>query len=342
MKFTTPPRSANAGGVCVALNKMHAYVIGIAFSLYPTKVTSGTALAPVERAAVLTAAVQGLTVPPGGTGAFPDSAFGGTSPVVSATTFLQSINDALYGPSGYFSLPLPATGVRPVSSTNAPDANSLVNNLLWNPLRYAYIKGSPGALSEPQTTVWSLVCFLCGLQRDEDAITSVNSGVICNPTNSTLNVSNCCDGSLTIPRSSAASQPYQYLAQVATNLTVADNFLDPFVNIVSSGVTNPQSGLGGGSFMNVSAVLNLSQWNSLGGWTTEIPCNPPSGSVGVSSPTITSSNGCTLLPSTDGGVSSTPTWWNADPSDSSAVSILGINDYAESCPDFEIPQQFLQ
>lgn len=265
-------------------------------------------MVPYCRREALTKVVTGLTVNDGGN----------NNPITNEDTLINAIEAVLYSTSGYYHLPKDPT-------------NTVVENLLWTPITTAYAgswnlvvnndgtpwKGKAVDVQNKYKKVWCLCVYLIGSIPGNDL-------AIPNPKNIDCNASNCLPGSIGANTSSPATQPYEYLAQVATNLTISDNILDYFVTKVM-----------GTDYLNVSAILNLCQYNALGHFTCEIPCNPPAGSVGTSSPVITSSNGSTLLPSTDGGDDSVPTWWSGNP------SILGINDYSDSNPDFEIPVKFL-
>lgn len=113
--------------------------------------------------------------------------------------------------------------------------------------------------------------------------------------------------------SRTAKYAWEYVFQVATNLTVVDNILDAYVN---EAMLN----------QDCQAVCNLSQWNALGGWTVEIPSY--FGSIaGGTAPTLTTSFGCELLPE----------WWTGN------GGILGINSYTEEsdCPLMSIAGLFL-
>ena len=111
--------------------------------------------------------------------------------------------------------------------------------------------------------------------------------------------------------SNIATRPYQYYVQTVTNLTVDDNILDPFVNEAME-LTGTQ------------ACANLAQWNALGGWTGEIP-SYVGPIVGGTVPRLSSGSGKTL----------TSQWWTG------AGGVLGINDYLQTNPDFQVPVAFL-
>jgi hypothetical protein len=116
--------------------------------------------------------------------------------------------------------------------------------------------------------------------------------------------------------SNVALKAYEYYVQVATNLTVMDNILDTFVNKI---INHDENNLG------INAVVNLAQWNALGGWTAEIPSYYGLITTGQK-PVFKTANGCTFDAKTVSGEG-----WN----------ILGINNYATSCPNFEIPDKYL-
>ena len=75
---------------------------------------------------------------------------------------------------------------------------------------------------------------------------------------------------------------------------------------------------------NCDAVVNLSQWNALGGWTCEIPSYVSTVGSGIYPP---------IFATTGGKLAQQ--WWGGE------GGVLGINDYISSNPDFEIAGEFM-
>ena len=84
--------------------------------------------------------------------------------------------------------------------------------------------------------------------------------------------------------SNVVPKAYEYYVQVATNLTVMDNILDTFANKI---INHDENNLG------INAVVNLAQWNALGGWTGEIPSYYGLITTGQK-PVFKPANGCTF------------------------------------------------
>ena len=220
---------------------------------------------------------------------------------------INQMNQALTLKSGYFAL-----------------ENDDLDVALWNPLLEAYPSNDG---SDDKKKIFAVVCYNIGLMSFDLA------GDFAAPSPNILNAdcvaTNAFSGllpNITVPvtnkdyvgTSNVALKAYEYYVQVATNLTVMDNILDTYVNKIIDHTKND---------FDINAVINLSQWNALGGWTGEIPCYYGSITTGQK-PVFKPANGCTFDEST---VSGKPDAWN----------ILGINNYATSCPNFEIPEKYL-
>ena len=292
-------KAARAG---VALNKLHAFYVGECFKVRaaagaaqpPCFGGAGAELTAAELEQALTAVATALVTP--------------VAPATTPEYFTSAIRDALYVSSGYFKLP--QIGVR---------SESLLNDVFWTPLIAYWNTGTPALPAGVQQTtwnkVWAISRFLIGQPAGVAGLPQPNLP------NGSCNASNCCQGAIPVPglatadQSRPATQPCEYFAQVATNLTVADNILDTFVARV----------MGPAPYMNLDAMVNLCQWNALGGWTCEIPTTDPQNTGRPSGQPVVPANGCALQDK----------WWEG------AGKILGINDYAGSCPDFEVPAAYL-
>ena len=303
----------------IALNKMHAFYIGECYKVKPNAECFGGNGGIFTQAELTTAAASMLAqLTASGTTA------GGM--LTGPDSFVDQIRLALQVPSGYFSLPEGSTG-------NATVANkTIVDIMLWDFLTnyYGYPTTNTGTLPTGAAVtvnvrrVWGIIVNGIGKVAGYSAPGASSSDPNLpqpNLSNGICNVSNCCPGVIgtggNAPSwadlgSHPVRNPYQYLAQVATNLSTTENVLDWFVR---QAVTD----------MGLDAFVNLCQWNALGGWACEIKVSDPSNTGKPSGQDIVPANGCTL----------TDQWWTG------TGVILGISDYTESCPNFEIAAEFI-
>lgn len=237
-------------------------------------------------------------------GATPTTAFNKVVTDLSGTDLINQMNQALTLKSGYFALP----------------DQTFVDTNLWTPLLKAY----PSVGTDNQQKIHAVVCYNIGL-KPYTLSTDFNAPSP-NIVNADCVASNAFNGLLPsgfdpldkdyVGTSNVACFSYEYYVQVATNLTVMDNILDTYVNKI---LDHTENNLG------INAVINLAQWNALGGWTAEIPSYYGLITTGQK-PVFKPANGCTFDAKTVSGEG-----WN----------ILGINNYATSCPCFEIPNKYL-
>jgi len=287
----------------IAFNKMHAYYMGECY-----KANGGTDPIFGGSGATLTNANKVLAI-------------GNMLTALSGTPLLAQMEIALTNESGYWSFPSTLESPAPTPPQTSGKYVSL-NQLLWgnapttvaNQIEtdFPYPTSVPGgwpAISTDVSRLFAVICYLIGVKAGQ-ANPSSNLPSPALP-NGDCPASNCCPGSVAAPFSNFATKPYEYLVQVATNLTVVDNILDSYVKqaMVDMG--------------NLDAMLNLCQWNALGGWTCEIPTNAPTGKP----------SGEVIVPA-NGGVLTTQ-WW------SGIGGILGINDYTQSNSNFEISNEYL-
>jgi len=237
-------------------------------------------------------------------GATPTTAFNKVVSDLSGEDLINQMNQALTLKSGYFAL----------------KDQAFVNTNLWDRL----LAGYPSVGTENQQKIHAVVCYNIGLKPYADIIPF--SAPSPNILNADCVASNAFSGLLPsgsdplnddyIGISNVAELAAEYYVQVATNLTVMDNILDTYVNKI---LDHTENNLG------INAVINLAQWNALGGWTGEIPSYYGLITTGQK-PVFKPANGCTFDAKTVSGEG-----WN----------ILGINNYATSCPYFEIPIKYL-
>lgn len=230
-------------------------------------------------------------------GATPTTAFNKVVSDLSGDDLINQMNQALILKSGYFAL----------------KDQTFVDKNLWTPLLTAY----PSVGTENQQKIHAVVCYNIGLKPYTPAasFTAPSPNIV----NADCVASNAFNGLLpsgTVGTSNVALKAYEYYVQIATNLTVDDNILDTYVNKI---LDHTKNNLG------INAVVNLAQWNALGGWTCEIPSYYGLITTGQK-PVFKPANGCTFDAKTVSGEG-----WN----------ILGINNYATSCPCFEIPIKYL-
>ena len=237
-------------------------------------------------------------------GATPTTAFNKVVTDLSGTDLINQMNQALTLKSGYFAL----------------KDQAFVNNMLWTPLLTAY----PSVGNDNKRKIHAVVCYNIGLKSYSPASFTAPSP---NILNTDCVASNAFSGLLPntsvavtnddyVGTSNVALKAYEYYVQVATNLTVMDNILDTFVNKI---INHDENNLG------INAVVNLAHWNALGGWTAEIPSYYGLITTGQK-PVFKPANGCTFDAKTVSGEE-----WD----------ILGINNYATSCPNFKIPDKYL-
>lgn len=261
--------------VMFALNKIHAYYVYQCFLQDAAAAAAGT-LTTVQLDAAFAAVFTALN----------DAAV--------TPALIDQMENALTIQSGYFAI---------------PSTSTVVDDLLWTPIQTAYpigAAGVPGAVIEPK--LFATICYSIGMLPFTVTFTAPQPNIL----NANCNASNAYAGLLGANVSNIATNAYEYLVQVATNLTVLNNVLDPFVNqILASG-------------LNIDAVANLSQWNALGGFTAEIPSYLGDITTGTK-PSLSTTNGCTLQEE----------WWTGE------GGILGINDYTATCADFTIPSDLL-
>ena len=237
-------------------------------------------------------------------GATPTTAFNKVVTDLSETNLINQMNQALTLKSGYFAL----------------KDQDFVNTNLWDRL----LAGYPSSGTDNQKKIHAVVCYNIGLKPYADIIPF--SAPSPNILNADCVASNAFSGLLPsgsdplnddyVGISNVAELAAEYYVQVATNLTVMDNILDTYVNKI---LDHTENNLG------INAVVNLAQWNALGGWTAEIPSYYGLITTGQK-PVFKPANGCTFDAKTVSGEG-----WN----------ILGINNYATSCPSFEIPNKYL-
>jgi hypothetical protein len=236
--------------------------------------------------------------------ATPITAFNKVIIDLAGTDLINQMNQALTLKSGYFAL----------------KDQAFVDDMLWTPLLNAY----PSDGIEIQQKIHAVVCYNIGLKSYTPAasFTAPSPNIF----NADCVASNAFNGLLPsgadpmdknyVGTSNVALKAYEYYVQVATNLTVMDNILDTYVNKI---LDHTENNLG------INAVVNLAQWNALGGWTGEIPSYYGLITTGQK-PVFKPTNGCTFDESTVSGEG-----WN----------ILGINNYSTSCPNFQISSKYL-
>ena len=200
------------------------------------------------------------------------------------------LDAALVNPAGFFQL----------STGN-------INPLLWPKIRPDFPATGLAQYDVNNSTrnLFAMICYLIGMKPFAVGAFA--------PLPPNLSYSMC--NSTQAYRSSTPStaqagtpiQPYEYWIQTITNLSVEDNVLDAYVELIIRDAA-----------LNVDAVISLSQWNALGGWTAEMPSyfqgsrvanpsvsdtfscpspSPPGGATG-----LRTTFGCKFLPITTWGV----------------------------------------
>lgn len=264
-----------------SMNKLHAYYI------YQCWLQNSTAASAVENGTNVDASDR-------------VAAFDAMVATLFAANLATYMDYSLLLPSGYFVLP----------------DQDYINVNFWIPLVTAYTRnGADVSAPTEQDKVWAVCAYLVGMLPF--------TGAPPNPPQPNI-LNNVCVATNAYPYPILgdpgntvylASKPYEYYVQAATNLSVADNILDPLVSSIMAD-TN----------LNVNAVVNLSQWNSLGGWACEIPSYYGSTTIGTDpKPALTTTYGETL----------TSTWWTG------TGGILGINDCTSPSTYFDIDSTFL-
>lgn len=261
-----------------SLNKLHALYVYHCWLLQGSRVENGLALELTDR-------VQ---------------AFINVFNALDATDLINATITSLINPAGYFVLP-----------------STVLTDYLWDPITTDYPDTNFPTIAGGDSQLFALIAFNIGAIGGY----TVSDGAYFNPPQPNI-INNLCNATnlsqysiFGINLSNMATKPYEYYAQVVTNLSVDDNILDPFVSTILNNST-----------LNIDAVVNLSQWNALGGWTCEIPCYYGSSSAGASpKPTITTTNRGTL----------NEQWWTG------MGGILGINDYTSGGAKFTIASKYL-
>lgn len=168
----------------------------------------------------------------------PTLAFRALFDLLLPTDLPGAMETALTIETGYFRLPFSSAELRPI---------------LWDPLALAY-PTPVEYLASPR--LFGVMCYTLGMLPFSGPFIAPEG--LPEEINASLpNAFASAPGENHI-----ATQAYEYFVQVATNLQVADNILDPFVDEIM--LADPA----------IEAVVNVAQWNAIGGWTSEIVLKP--------------------------------------------------------------------
>jgi hypothetical protein len=222
------------------------------------------------------------------------------------------LESALANPAGFFQL-----------------SPAVIAPLLWPKIRAHFpTTGLPQYDgSNPQRNLFALMCFLIGMKP----FAAGAANFIPPPPN--LPYSSCNSTQLyrtstpSTGSSGAVIEPYEYWVQTITNLSVEDNVLDPYVELIIRDAN-----------LNVDAAVSLCQWNALGGWTAEMPsyfqgtrvANPKPADI-LSCPAPMPPGGSTGLRTTFGCAFNPISTWSV-----LGVQTEGEGQYATPCAAFTI------